>query len=107
MILFIAKLLLDLHTNFKKMNNAIYNFREPKNEPVLSYEPGSIERRLLEEELSSQKNKVIDIPLIIGGKEIRTGKTGKTVANRLSVLRGMYGEDRIPLRKTPTRKELG
>jgi 1-pyrroline-5-carboxylate dehydrogenase len=61
------------------MNNAIYNFREPKNEPVLSYSPGSIERRLLEEELSSQKNKVIDIPLIIGGKEIRTGKTGKVV----------------------------
>jgi hypothetical protein len=38
---------------------------------------------------------------------IRTGKTGKTVSNRLSVLRGMFGEERIPLRKTPTRKELG
>ncbi len=62
------------------MNNAIYNFREPKNEPVLSYRPGSEERRLLEDELSSQKNKVVDIPLIIGGKEIRTGKTGKVVS---------------------------
>jgi len=61
------------------MNNAIYNFREPKNEPVLSYKPGSEERRLLEEELNRQKNQVIDIPLIIGGKEIRTGKTGKVV----------------------------
>jgi 1-pyrroline-5-carboxylate dehydrogenase len=61
------------------MNNAIYNFREPKNEPVLSYKPGSQERRLLEEELSAQKNKVIDIPLIIGGKEIRTGKTRQLV----------------------------
>jgi len=61
------------------MNNAIYNFREPKNEPVLSYKPGSQERRLLEEELLAQKNKVIDIPLIIGGKEIRTGKTGHVV----------------------------
>jgi 1-pyrroline-5-carboxylate dehydrogenase len=61
------------------MNNAIYNFREPKNEPVLSYRPGSIERRLLEEELIFQKNKVIDIPLIIGGEEIRTGKIGKVV----------------------------
>jgi 1-pyrroline-5-carboxylate dehydrogenase len=59
------------------MNNAIYNFREPKNEPVLSYKPGSQERRLLEEELRDQKSKVIDIPLIIGGKEIRTGKTGR------------------------------
>jgi 1-pyrroline-5-carboxylate dehydrogenase len=61
------------------MNNAIYNFREPKNEQVLSYRPGSIERKLLEEELSLQKSKVIDIPLIIGGKEIRTGKTGQVI----------------------------
>ena len=61
------------------MNNAIYNFREPKNEPVLSYSPGSPERRLIEAELEDQGSKVIDIPLIIGGKEIRTGKTGKVV----------------------------
>ena len=61
------------------MNNAIYNFREPKNEPVLSYKPCSEERILLEEELEKQKNQIIDIPLIIGGKEIRTGKTGKLV----------------------------
>ena len=61
------------------MNNAIYNFREPKNEPVLSYKPGSPERILLEEELTLQKNQIIDIPLIIGGKEIRTGKTGKVL----------------------------
>jgi 1-pyrroline-5-carboxylate dehydrogenase len=61
------------------MNNAIYNFREPKNEQVLTYKPGSPERELLEKELTVQKNQVIDIPLIIGGKEIRTGKTGKVV----------------------------
>ena len=61
------------------MNNAIYNFREPKNEPVLSYKPCSEERILLEEELKVQKNQVIDIPLVIGGKEVRTGKTGKVV----------------------------
>jgi len=61
------------------MNNAIYNFREPKNEQVLTYKPGSPERELLEKELTLQKNQVIDIPLIIGGKEIRTGKTGKVV----------------------------
>jgi len=38
---------------------------------------------------------------------IRTGKTWKTVSNRLSVLRGMYGENRVPLRKKPTRRDLG
>ena len=61
------------------MNNAIYNFREPKNEPVLSYNPGSKERALIEEEIKVQMNQIIDIPLIIGGKEVRTGKTGKVV----------------------------
>jgi 1-pyrroline-5-carboxylate dehydrogenase len=59
------------------MNNAIYNFREPKNEPALTYKPGSQERKLLEEELKVQKNQIVEIPLIIGGREIRTGVTGK------------------------------
>lgn len=59
------------------MNNAIFNFNEPKNEPVLTYISGSLERKLLEEELKLQSNQVIDIPLIIGGKEVRTGKIGK------------------------------
>ena len=62
-----------------KMNNAIYNFREPKNETILSYGPGSYERKMLEEELNLQKNRIVDIPLIIGGKEIRTGNTRKIV----------------------------
>jgi 1-pyrroline-5-carboxylate dehydrogenase len=61
------------------MNNAIYNFREPKNEPVLTYEPGSAERELLKAELKRQYSQEIEIPLIIGGKEVRTGKTGKVV----------------------------
>ncbi len=61
------------------MNNAIYSFREPKNEPVYSYRPGSTERKLLEEELKLQLNQVIDIPLIIGGNEVRTGKIRKVV----------------------------
>ncbi|HKK43867.1 MAG TPA: aldehyde dehydrogenase family protein, partial [Bacteroidales bacterium] len=61
------------------MNNAIYTFKEPKNEPVLEYRPGSPERLSLEKELARQKSQVVDIPLIIGGKEIRTGNTGKVV----------------------------
>ena len=61
------------------MNNAIFNFTEPANEPVLDYLPGSRERELLERELREQGNKVLEIPLIIGGKEIRTGKIGKIV----------------------------
>ncbi len=61
------------------MNNAIYNSKEPVNEPILSYLPGSHERISLEKELERQSGIVVDIPLIIGGKEILTGKTGKVV----------------------------
>lgn len=61
------------------MNNAIYSFREPRNEPVCSYRRGSPERSLLEDELKKQLSEVIDIPLIIGGKEIRTGKIRKVI----------------------------
>ncbi len=59
------------------MNNAIFDFIEPGNEPAQSYMRDSRERKLLEEELTLQSNRVIEIPLIIGGKEIRTGKIRK------------------------------
>ncbi len=55
------------------MNNAIYNFELPANEPVLEYLRGSRERIELDKELKRQTNLEVDIPLIIGGKEIRTG----------------------------------
>lgn len=61
------------------MNNAIYNFKEPANETMFRYLPGSPERQSLENELERQSGMVVDIPLIIGGKEIRTGRTGKVV----------------------------
>ena len=61
------------------MNNSIYNFPVPQNEPVRSYLKGSPEREALENELKRQSNIVVDIPLIIGGKEIRTGNTETVV----------------------------
>lgn len=61
------------------MNNALFQFREPKNEPINSYAPGTPERALLQAEVEKQYNQVIEIPIIIGGKEIRTGKMGKVV----------------------------
>ncbi|MEG0517432.1 MAG: L-glutamate gamma-semialdehyde dehydrogenase [Bacteroidales bacterium] len=61
------------------MNNAIFEFPLPANEPVKSYLPGSPERVALDAELARQSSTVIDIPLIIGGKEIRTGNTGNVV----------------------------
>lgn len=61
------------------MNNAIFNFPLPANEPVKTYLPGSPERIALDAELKRQSSEVIDIPLIIGGKEIRTGNIGTVV----------------------------
>lgn len=57
------------------MANAYFEIREPKNEPVKSYAPGTPEREKLKEELENQKSKVIEIPAIIGGKEVKTGRT--------------------------------
>jgi 1-pyrroline-5-carboxylate dehydrogenase len=61
------------------MNNSVYNFVKPQNEPVLGYLQGSPERQALEKELERQSQTVVEIPLIIGGKEIRTGNTDKVV----------------------------
>ena len=61
------------------MNNAVFNFEDPKNEVVLNYETKSTERSNLIKELEKQSKEQIEIPLIIGGKEIRTGKLGKVV----------------------------
>lgn len=61
------------------MNNAIFNFKEPKNEPMQTYLVGSKERELLMMELEKQSNQEVEIPLIIGGKEIYTGNVGEVV----------------------------
>ena len=58
------------------MRNSIITFPLPANEPVKAYLAGSPERVALEAELERQSNIVVDIPIIIGGKEIRTGNTG-------------------------------
>jgi len=59
------------------MNNAIYNFPLPANEPVLEYRKNSPERNQLEAEIQLQLTNPIEIPLIIGGKEVRTEQTGQ------------------------------
>ena len=59
------------------MNNSLITFPVPANEPVKAYLAGSPERVALEKELERQSKLVVDIPIIIGGKEIRTGDTGQ------------------------------
>jgi len=57
------------------MNNAIFSFPRPQNEPIKSYAPGSPERKELQAKLQELKSETIEIPLIINGKEVRTGNT--------------------------------
>ena len=61
------------------MNNYLYDFKEALNEPIYDYEPESEEREELIEELKLQSSQKIEIPLIIGGKEIKTGDTAEVV----------------------------
>src|SRR6266581_3742769 len=51
----------------------------PVNEVIRSYAPGSPERAALKDRLRSMSSEQIDIPLIIGGKEMRTGELADTV----------------------------
>ncbi|MDD2998703.1 MAG: L-glutamate gamma-semialdehyde dehydrogenase, partial [Candidatus Riflebacteria bacterium] len=59
------------------MNNAVFKINTPANEPILGYLKGSREQKALTEELNRQTETVIEIPLIINGQEIKTGKTGE------------------------------
>jgi 1-pyrroline-5-carboxylate dehydrogenase len=58
------------------------NFRipEPKNEPVFSYAPGTPEREKLVAAINEIKSQQADIPMVIGGKEIRTDKRAAITA---------------------------
>jgi len=57
------------------MSNAHFKVPLPINEPVLSYAPNSPEKAEIKKKLKELQSKKIEIPLIIGGKEIKTGKT--------------------------------
>ena len=61
------------------MSTGIFNLPTPYNEPVRDYAPGSPERASLKQRLSELDGQQIEIPMIIGGKEVRTGTTAKAV----------------------------
>ena len=52
---------------------------QPVNDPNRSYAPGSPERAELKARLKTMAAETLDIPLVIGGREIRTGNTAKSV----------------------------
>ena len=51
----------------------------PVNDPIRSYAPGSSERASLKARLKTMAAETVDIPLFIGGKEVRTGNTATSV----------------------------
>ena len=55
------------------MTHGVFRVPTPKNEPVRGYAPGSPERASLESRLSSMAGECPEIPVIIGGEEVRTG----------------------------------
>jgi len=57
------------------MTEALSSPPAPRNEPVLGYAPGSPERSALEARLTAMAAERIDVPCVIGGRDVRTGRT--------------------------------
>jgi 1-pyrroline-5-carboxylate dehydrogenase len=62
------------------MTHGSFRTPPPANEPVQGYAPGSPERARLQAELERQSAEVVEVPLVIGGEEVRTGDTFDVVA---------------------------
>jgi len=75
------------------MSFGYFSYPMPANEPVLSYAPGSPERKRLKEVLSELKKEQIDVPMYIGSKEVRTNKKGTLhPPHEISHTLGIYSE---------------
>jgi len=80
------------------MNNALLATPPAENEPTYAYAPGGADRAKLKAELARLLSGDFDVPLVIGGKEVRTGTTA-------SILRP---DDRAkPLAATTSRRGRG
>lgn len=59
------------------MSKGFYHVPLPKNEPVLTYAPGTKERELLKKAIADARAQELDIPMYIGGQDVRTGNKKK------------------------------
>jgi 1-pyrroline-5-carboxylate dehydrogenase len=59
--------------------NGVRRVPQPVNDPNRSYAPGTPERAELKTRLTAMAAEKLDIPLVIGGKEVRTGRTAQSV----------------------------
>jgi 1-pyrroline-5-carboxylate dehydrogenase len=73
------------------MDRGYFHYPVPANEPILNYAPGSPERARLKTVIAELKGQQADIPMVIGGEEVRTGKTVKIKApHELGHVLGQY-----------------
>jgi 1-pyrroline-5-carboxylate dehydrogenase len=72
--------------------HAIFRPPAPANEPIREYAPGSPERASLQLRLEQMRNERVELPLVIGGKDVTTGKTREAVMphNRSHVLADVH-----------------
>jgi len=61
------------------MNDAIVSVPEPVNEPVHSYAPGTPERAQLKAALAAIEKEVVEIPCVVGGMRLKTGRVRDVV----------------------------
>jgi 1-pyrroline-5-carboxylate dehydrogenase len=61
------------------MSLAISRVPVPVNEPVLGYAPGTPERTRLQAMLARMSGERTEMPLVIGGRDVRTGRLGQAV----------------------------
>jgi 1-pyrroline-5-carboxylate dehydrogenase len=59
--------------------HAMFRPPAPTNEPIRDYAPGSPERASLQARLEQMRSERVDVPLVIGGKDVRTGTTRPAV----------------------------
>jgi 1-pyrroline-5-carboxylate dehydrogenase len=70
---------------------------QPENEPVRSYEPGSPDHAALTAALAALKQSPLEIPLVIGGKAITTGKRiAITAPHNHELVLGRYHQGGVP-----------
>ena len=61
------------------MNNARVAVPPPRNEPILGYAPGSAEKTAVKARLTEFTDGSVEIPLLIGGREVTTGDLGDCI----------------------------
>ncbi len=75
------------------MSNAFFETPYPTNEPVLSYKPGSEERKLLKKAYATLLDAHMDIPMHIGGQKVKTNNKHKIrPPHQLDTIIGEYSE---------------